>query len=251
MGLRGGADEGKNSSQNVLEPVPRFVAERLGISKTNHINQGKTMKRMKLLACLLALATVAGAWQAMAAPGFGLGVGVQYWDAKDADVFDENGFWGANLILRLRPADYVGIDFRAGGSGVWDGDTYRRDGTKYRTDATFMCCPFEVGLVLMLPVNDGITLYAGPGVGYYYYDIDLEVHEKHGHHYHSEWSDHIKMDDDFGWYAVAGLNLHLGPNFGLFGEVRYTETETSLKHSDSRKIDCSGIGGQAGIMIEF
>ena len=208
------------------------------------------MKRTKLLACLLTLATVAGAWQATAAPGFGLGAGVQYWDTKNVNILDEDGMIGGNVILRLRPADYLGIDLRAGASGVWDADTYRRDGTKYESSVTFMCCPFEVGLVLMLPVNDAVTLYGGPGVGYYYYDIDLELQEKHGHHYHSEWSDHIKMDDDTGWYAVAGLTIHLGPNVGLFGEARYTETETKVKNSDSTKIDCSGFGAQAGIMLE-
>lgn len=208
------------------------------------------MKKLKLLACLLALAAVAGTALA-GQSGVSLGLGVQYWDAKDADVLDEDGLLGGGAILRLRATDYIGVDFRAGAVGIWDSDTYRRDGTKYETDAVFYCVPLEVGLVLMLPLNDVLTIYGGPGVGYYYYDIDVETTTKHGHHSHSEWSRHIKMEDDFGWFAVAGLNIRLAPGFSIFGEVRYTETETSLKGNDAAKIDCSGIGGQAGIMFGF
>lgn len=211
------------------------------------------MKNRKLLACLLALATVAGAVSALAdSPAVSLGVGVQYWDAKDLDTIDKDGFYGANLILRLRPSDYLGIDFRTGCSGVWDAKSFREDGVKYETDVTFTCVPLEAGLVLMLPLNDSVSLYGGPGVGYYIYDIDIEQSSKHHHHYHEEWSKHIKLDNDLGWYAVAGLNIRLATNVSIFGEARYTDTETSLKHSKGDStFDCSGFGAQAGIMIDF
>ena len=211
------------------------------------------MKSMKILACLLALGMTAGAVTAFAGSysAFSLGIGAQYWDAKDADQLDEDGFTGGNLILRIRPSENIGIDLRAGASGVWDSESYRVDGTKYETEATFMCCPFEAGLVLMFPLGDILTIYGGPGVGYYYYDIDIETTSKHHHHYHSEWSRHIELEDDFGWYAVAGLNLQLVPHLSLFGEARYTETETSLKGDESGKFDCSGFGVQAGVMIDF
>ena len=210
------------------------------------------MKTKKLLACLMAVATVAGAANALADHSvFSLGIGAQYWDAKDADLLDEDGFLGGGVIFRLRPNENLGIDFRAGAVGVWDSESYRIDGTKYETDATFYCCPFEIGFVLTLPLNDALSIYGGPGVGYYYYDIDIETTSKHGHHYHSESSDHFKLDDDFGWYAVAGVNIRLVPGLSLFGEARYTDTETSLKDDDSEKLDCSGFGAMAGIMFDF
>lgn len=209
------------------------------------------MKKMKLLACLLALATAVGTVSALGAPGFSLGLGVQYWDAEDASEFDKDGMWGGSVIARVRPIDYFGIDFRAGGMGIWDSKTYRINGQKYETDAAFWCCPFEVGLLLMLPVSDVFTIYGGPGVGYYYYDIDIETTTKHGHHWHSERSDHIKLDDDFGWYAVAGAKFQFAPCFSIFGEARYTDTETSFKDAKSDKIDCSGFGVQVGCMFDF
>ena len=208
------------------------------------------MKNLKLLACLLAMAAVAGTALADQ-PVFSLGAGVQYWDAKDADKLDEDGLLGGGLILRFRPSDVLGIDFRAGAVGAWDNDTYRVNGTKYEEESTFYCCPFEIGLVLTLPLTDVLSIYGGPGVGYYYYDIDIETTSKHNPHYHSERSKHIKLDDDFGWYAVAGVNIRLAPCFSLFGEARYTDTETSLKDDKSEKFDCSGFGAMAGFMIDF
>ncbi len=212
------------------------------------------MKCWKLTACLLALAIAAGTMPAIGKnthPTFSLGVGAQYWEPKDIDSFDEDGIWGANLIARIQPAEYIGFDLRLGGSGVWDGTSYYIGDRKYETDVTFMCCPFEAGVVLMLPLGDVITLYAGPGVGYYYYDIDIETTSKHGHHYHYNWSRHIELEDDFGWYAVGGLKIQLTPNVSLFGEARYTDTKTSLKNYDAIEFDFSGVGFQAGLMFDF
>ncbi len=212
------------------------------------------MKYRNLTVCLLALATATGAmsaWGEEPHPSFSLGLGVQYWEPKDADILDEDGFWGANLIARIQPSAYFGIDLRLGGSGVWDGESYEVGGRKYETDVTFLCCPFEAGLVLMLPLGDAFTPYAGPGVGYYYYDIDIETSSKHGHHYHTKWTKHIDLEDDVGWYCVGGLKIRLGTFVSLFGEARYTSTETSLKHVNDSTIDCSGLGIQAGLMFDF
>lgn len=208
------------------------------------------MKKTKLLVCLLALTTIAAGALAEHT-GFSLGLGVQYWDAKDADLLDEDGLAGGGLILRYCPVEYAGIDLRVGGAGVWDGKKWREDGVKYEADATFYCVPVEAGLILKIPLGDALTLYGGPGVGYYYYDIDVELHSRKGHHYHSEYSEHIKLEDDFGWYAVAGLTINLAPNVAIFGEGRYTDSETKLKHSDGGEFDASGFGAMAGLMFNF
>ena len=213
------------------------------------------MNIRRLLACLLALATFAGAATALASDysTFNLGLGGQYWVAKDVDDFDTDGLWGGNLIFRIRPIEYLGIDIRAGFSGNGECDSYKVDGRRYESDTTFECVPLEIGLVAMLPVGDIITIYGGPGVGYYWYNININKHStRHGHHYREEYDKDIKLEDDFGWYALAGLNFQLCPHFSLFGEVRYTDTETRLKDVDeSEKIDCSGIGFQVGMMFDF
>ena len=211
------------------------------------------MKITRLFASILAIATIVGGLPALGqnSSTFSLGMGFQYWDAKDADELDKDGFGGANLIARFQPDEYLGIDLRLGASGIWKDETYYVDGKKYETDISFTCCPVEAGLVLTLPLNDMCTLYGGPGVGYYYYDIDVETSRKHGHHYPRRWHDHIKLDDDFGWYAVAGLKVKLARHFSLFGEARYTDTETRIKDEDSEKFDCSGFGVQFGMMFDF
>lgn len=214
------------------------------------------MKFRKIMLCLLALATVAGAANALASDGysiFNLGFGGQYWNAKDIDDFDTDGMWGGNIILRIRPIKYLGIDVRGGYGGNWDGESYRYDGRKYETDVTFQCVPVEAGLVLMLPIGDVFTLYGGPGVGYYWYNININKHStRHGHHYRKEYDDDIKLEDDFGWYALVGANFQLAPHFSIFGEARYTDTDTKLKHVDNApKIDCSGVGFQVGLMFDF
>lgn len=211
------------------------------------------MNKVKFAACLIAATTFAGATTAFGGNSttLSMGFGVQYWDTKDLDTFDEDGLWGANIITRVMPSDIVGFEFRFGGSGVWKDKTYRYDGKKYETDATFSCCPLEAGLVLMLPIDQRLSLYGGAGGGYYIYDIDIKTTSKHGHHYHTERSRHISLDNDFGWYGVAGLKVKLGSSVSLFAEARYTDTETTVKHDDERKFDCSGVGAQAGLMFDF
>ena len=213
------------------------------------------MKTSKLLAYLLALVTIAGAASAMAADYsvFNIGIGGQYWDAKDIDDFDTDGMWGGNIILRIRPIEYLGIDIRGGFSGNNDGNSYRIDGRRYERDVTFECVPVEAGLVLMLPLGDAFTIYGGPGVGYYWYNLNINEHStRHGHHYREEYDDDIDLEDDFGWYALVGVNFRLAPHFSIFGEARYTDTETKLEDVDNAaKIDCSGVGFQAGLMFDF
>ena len=205
-------------------------------------------KTTKIIACLLALLFLAGT---AVAQKISLGLGAQYWNGKDLDYFDGNGMWGANFIARFAPLQYLGIDLRTGAMGVWDGESYRFEGEKYETDVVFTCLPFEAGLVLMLPLSDKVTFYGGPGIGYYYYDLDIKTSSKHHHHYHSEHTEHIKLEDDVGWYAVAGMTIKISRHFSIFGEGRYTDSETSVKHHKSEKIDCSGVGGQVGVMFDF
>ena len=218
------------------------------------------MKTWKAIACVLAVLAAVPAVRADEGRDWSvanLGLGVQYWNVKDLDEFDGDGMWGANFIVRIRPIEYLGIDLRIGGEAAWEGESIRINGEKYDTDVVFGCVPAEAGLVLMLPVGNVVTLYGGGGVGYYYYDLDVESHE---HHSHSNWDydEHIGMEDDFGWYALGGVSFRLARHVSIFGEVRYTKTDTAFKHpadygvsESDNEIDCSGVGGQIGVMFNF
>lgn len=214
------------------------------------------MKSWKTLACLLALLTAVPAVRAADDYAvFNLGVGAQYWDAKDIDGgndFDSDGLWGGNIIFRIRPIQYLGIDFRAGVSANWEGESYRVDGRRYSEDETFTCVPLEIGVIGMLPLGRVVTLYGGPGAGYYIYNYNYRSYStRHGRHYHEEYDKDIDLENDFGWYALAGATFQICPHFSLFGEVRYTDTETEVEDWDDVKIDCSGIGGQIGAIFDF
>lgn len=225
------------------------------------------MKNWKTFACALALLAAVPAAMAQEEGDwsvFNLGIGAQYWHGKDLGEFKGDGMFGGNLTIRIRPVKYLGIDLRVGGEAAWISETYGEGDYKYDEDVVLMCAPAEAGLVLMLPVGDVLTLYGGGGAGYYYYDLDYDLDEHHKHRsyrrHRSGWSysEDIDMEDDFGWYAVAGLNIQLCRHLSLFAEARYTSTKTSFKHpgdydveDEENEFDMSGVGAHAGFMFDF
>lgn len=223
------------------------------------------MKSWKALVCVLAVLAavpVAMAQEAAADDGgwavFNLGIGGQYWHADGLGEFDEEGMCGMNVIFRIRPVKYLGIDFRLGGEGVWWSETYSDAWGRGDADVFFGCVPAEAGLVLMLPLGSVLTLHGGGGVGYYFYHLDAELD---GHLGGRRWSydEEIDMKDDVGWYALAGASFRLCRHFSLFAECRYTGTSTRFKHPEdyglgkdgNKEIDLSGVGVQAGAMFDF
>lgn len=224
------------------------------------------MKRLTLLACLAALLPLGPAASAQdgdTAPGkVAIGIGAQFWAPKALDDFmDESALWGADLLVRIRPVRYFGIDLRVGAVGAWASESYWYDGYRYISDVAFTCVPLELGAVLMLPLGDSLTLYGGGGGGYYTYDCDMEIgHGRHHHHYYRSWEidERVDMDSDFGWYALGGLEVRLCPHLSLYAEVRYTSTETSISHpedydfpEEESDFDMSGVGARAGLLFDF
>ena len=140
-----------------------------------------------------------------AAAGY-LGVYGAYWDTKDAD--SELGF-GAKLSFALSPQLHLqlrGKYFEFSQDGVGGPGT----------SATLEVIPIQGALVYHLDAGLPVRPYIGGGVGYYLFDI--------------EWSDrHSTMnpdvDDEFGYFALAGALLEVNPSFGLFIEASYSWVE--------------------------
>ncbi|MDH4036508.1 MAG: hypothetical protein OEX18_01135 [Candidatus Krumholzibacteria bacterium] len=65
------------------------------------------------------------------------------------------------------------------------------------SDSDFNITPIEATAKVKLG-----TLYAGLGLGYYFFSGDADI------------------KDDWGWYALAGLNVLPGP-IGVFGEFKW------------------------------
>lgn len=75
-------------------------------------------------------------------------------------------------------------------------------------------------------------VYAGAGVGYYFFD-----------------SNKVEVDNNFGWYAVGGIDISLG-SFGVFGEVKWTSLSTDVSNvSVPTSLDADGIGFNLGVMF--
>jgi hypothetical protein len=78
-------------------------------------------------------------------------------------------------------------------------------------------------------------VYAGAGVGYYIFD-------------------NAGADNNFGWYAVGGIDISLG-SFGVFGEAKWTSLSADAKDLDpdagdiSHSLDADGIGFNLGVMF--
>lgn len=219
------------------------------------------MQKLTALACLAAMLALVPASMAQERTHsvFNVGLGAQFWSPKELDDFmDEDAMWGGNLIIRIRPVQYFGIDLRAGASSAWSSETYRYYGETMDEDLTLGCVPLELGGVLMLPLGDTLTLYGGGGVGYYYYRCKWEVSYNVHHHRNWDIDEDVDMEDDVGWYALAGATIRLCPHLSIFLEGRYTGTETSLSHpedydvsDEENSFDMSGVGIQAGLMFDF
>jgi hypothetical protein len=75
-------------------------------------------------------------------------------------------------------------------------------------------------------------LYAGAGVGYYFFD-----------------SNNFDVDNNFGWYALGGVDISVG-SFGVFGEVKWTSLSTDVSNvSVPTSLDADGLAFNLGVMF--
>jgi hypothetical protein len=180
------------------------------------------MKKVVLAALVLALAS-SPSW----AGSFGVyGAG---WDTKDADQA-----MGAGVKAR-----FGWLDLHA---------TYFADVTAdtdpEHLDFEISSLPLEVGFAIPLGPQEGpFSPYVGAGGGYYKLDTD-----------------HGDVDDETGWYGLAGADFGdaVGPRFNL--EVMYRRMEATVTDegdlndpdlSPKVNFDLSGLAVNAGVSWTF
>lgn len=146
----------------------------------------------------------------------GLGLFGAYWDTKDAD--DEIGY-GAKLKLDIAPE--LSLEIRGSYFEFENGDTLE-------------VIPAEVGLVFHVPMGDQLRLYAGGGAGYYFMDMD-----------------DADVDDEVGFYAVAGIEITVAEGIGLFAEAKHTWLEIEKVDDLDADIKLDGIGANVGAIITW
>jgi hypothetical protein len=129
---------------------------------------------------------------------------------------DGNGYgFGFRSTVRVNP--YISFDTRVS----W---------LKFKDDH-FDVFPVEATAMLKL----GMT-YVGAGGGYYIFN-------------------NANLQNNFGWYAVAGIDVPVGP-VGLFGEVKWLELSTDPDKpnpdagSAGTRLEANGLGFNIGVMFE-
>ena len=162
----------------------------------------------------------------------GLGVYGSYWDTKDAD----SGF-GGGAKLSMSFGQYFAVEAR----GTYFNDLSKDEGP---LNVDLQVIPVEAGLVLNMPLSDAVTPYIGGGGGYYFLKADTDAGS-------------VDIDDEVGWYAIAGLEIKLSDAVALFAEGKYTGVEGTAKNDnvdnivDKVDIDLSGFGGNAGLLLKW
>lgn len=169
----------------------------------------------------------------LALGGQGFGVSAAYWDTKDEDYgyglnlkYQHSLGTLSNLFGEVRVSYFTGFD-------------------KYDDDFDLKVMPVEAGLIYAI-ASDPLVVYAGGGLGYYIYDLDYGDCE---------------VDNEFGYYGVAGATVGIARNVDFFAEIKYTHTEISgsgettitqignviIISSYGVDSDLSGIGANLGV----
>ncbi len=195
---------------------------------------------------------------AAAVSPFHIGACVSYWDLPRLESLDVGGAWGAGIVGHFLLPSPFELDLRLSGFGARDSrDIATEDGQNFENDVTIVAMPLEANILVRLPLGDNLSLYGGPGFGYYLFDG-----QSNNHLNGKETVYDIEVDDEFGLYALAGLRFRFSTRLAAFVEGKYTWIETSIeKATDVRRdigidwveqeLDFSGLAVNAGLLFTF
>lgn len=192
------------------------------------------MKLMKI--AILGIAVV---FAVASAQALGLGAFGAYWNTKDAD--DSYGY-GAKIISTGDESGYLELRITR-----FDDISEKEKGD----DVTLEVTPLEIGLTMMISSESGANVYIGGGGGYYMLESDLELADG--------TSVETDVDDEWGWYALAGLEIPMTDNLLLIGEAIYRQVEGTIKEddpdldniTDDYSLDLAGFGANVGVVFKF
>lgn len=165
--------------------------------------------------------------------GGGIGIFGTYWDADDTDDPAVGG--GVKLKAPLMPN--FCLELR--GSYLVDFDDLSDEES---------VIPLEAGLAVEFPLAEQLSLYAGGGAGYYIVpEFEVEAPEM--------GSVDMDLDDEIGYYAVAGAELKISEYTSIFAEAKYTMVEfDGVKIEDEDfdlddEFEMKGLGVNAGLLL--
>lgn len=178
------------------------------------------MKSKRSVFLSLIICTISAAYQFTPASAQEIAVfGSYLYNDQRESSFGAGGYLGLPL-LDLSVAD-LNLDFRA---------SYLSD-VVGKGDVGMV--PLEGGLSVSFLRNFIVSPFAGAGAGYYYFD-----------------SNELKVDDSWGWYAVAGARLAFLLRTQLHAELLYRDANTSAKGragNDYVDANIQGLGLNVGL----
>lgn len=161
----------------------------------------------------------------------GVGVFGSYWDTKDAG--SEIGY-GAKLKFGLGPDVFFSIR----------GSYFEFEERSAEGKSTLEVIPIEAALVFHLDYMGPVYPYVGGGAGYYLMDLEWEG---------PGGAVSPSVDDEFGWFVLAGIEMDLSPRIAVFGEAKYTwlkiDRIDGLDTTGDNKLD--GFGANAGLIFKW
>jgi outer membrane protein W len=184
----------------------------------------------KIAMCVLVLGAIAGlGLLAQPASATDFGVGGAYWSTKDTDEA-----YGVMTKLRWGIVELRGTYF----------SDVTADTDPERFDFEVSAIPLEAGLAFHFAEDAAFSPYVGGGAGYYLLDTTEG-----------------DIDDEVGWYLVAGGDFGRRPSGLAFNvEAIYRGIEATVNEDDDGfpddirddvDLDLSGIGVNAGIVWRF
>lgn len=169
---------------------------------------------------------------AVVASANGVGVFGTYWRVQDGG---DDGF-GAGAKVQLEVIPNICLEAR--------GSYFPEFGDDSGDEIKIDIIPAEADAIIKFPIAEQFTPYVGGGAGYYMFNVDSNV----------EGVD-VSIDDEIGYFALAGLEIGLGEAVILFAEGKYTWVEATVKATgdvegkETGNLD--GFGGNAGLMLKW
>ncbi len=149
----------------------------------------------------------------IAAPAAAGSIGVfgAWWDPEDS-----NDEFAGGILVDFRVGEKVDLELRA---SWFDNVVTTLPDDAPGVEVPYSAVPLDFGFAYNF-VKDTrkVTPYIGGGGTYYLLDAD---------------NDEVgRIDDEWGWYGVVGIDLPIGANWKLFIEAMYRDAEATLKGND-------------------
>jgi hypothetical protein len=182
------------------------------------------------------LAILCCAVLATSARADGLAGMFSYWETDDLGASEG---YGIKLVGTEDPAGY--LEFRFSRFSGFESD---EGSPAIEAEVT----PIEVGMTYNLSNRDDFMIYLGGGGGYYMMEATVDV---------GAGGRDADIDNEWGWYGLAGVEIRLASSLHLFAEGMYRSVDAAVPAGgvdgleEKLNLEFDGLGGNAGLLWIF